>query len=309
MSIVSTHFTSRTTRDVAILTAKYKGLCVGVGGIKGLLEAGGINVFWIRNQLDELTHYAGSSAGSMICYLLIIGYEPIDVLRILCSSDLSSKFSTINFMNLSTLFGLYPNSILKNKLEEITMLKIGYFPTFKQLYEKMGKYFIVTNYCLSETNISDRKIYCSPETTPDMNVIDSIVISCSLPIIFQKATMNNKTYIDGAFTSKFPINALQNSMPANSSILGIFLCDQQSNMDNFFGYMTELLSVSLREQNELYNLNKNTHVVELNDTTSSLSFNIATKDKVYMFSRGMKCVKELFTFIESENKVSKTKIE
>lgn len=284
---------SRYTED--IFDKEYEGLCIGVGGARAILEAGALHEFWVRGLLKNLKYYAGSSAGSMFCYLLAIGYEPIDILTTFCSTEFVSSFAIPNFMNIPSICGLYPNSVIRNKLEQMTMLKIGYVPTFSDLVEKHGKLIIVTAYCLSEKEVEQRRTYFSPSTSPNMAVIDAVVLSCSIPLIFQKAVYEGKVYIDGAYTSVFPIQALQNVVPEDSNILGIFLEQTRSSCDTFFGYVSELISISLREQDRMSGVTNKSEVLQITDftNTSALNFNMSRTDKMALFTNGTKQVQNL----------------
>lgn len=280
-----------------IFNKQYTGLCISVGGIRGLLQAGAIHEFYIRKQLDNVNFYAGSSVGSMICTLLAIGYTPLDILTTFCSPDISTQFSGMNIMNLPTLSGFYPNTILREKIQELIMLKIGYIPTFKDMLTNYNKYLIIPVYCLSENTINKRKIYCSPENTPDMKVLDAVILSCSIPIVFQKAKYNEKVYLDGAYTDMFPIKYLCRLMSKDSNILGITLEQPvDNNLNSLMGYLIAIHMIPLYDQEiNKDDIPENAEVIELCNSTKvqSFKFNLSVKEKMDMFSRGSKQIKNL----------------
>lgn len=281
---------------------KYTGICIGAGGAKAALELGAINEFWSRNQLQNLYYYSGSSAGSMLALLMAVGYTPAEILAKLCSPDFARHFNTINFMNIPSIYGLYPNSILRNKIEEMVMVKLGYCPTFAQLRDRIGKYIIVPVYCLSETDESKRKIYCSPQNTPNMHVITAVVLSCTMPIMFQKATYDGNVYLDGAYVSSFPIKELQKVSPVNTPILGILLDNRNSaDMNTFTGYSMEILLIAVKDQDNLSSVTDYTDVFEITTPPNlqSHNFNITTKDKMRLFSIGTNQIKKLFISIDA----------
>lgn len=290
---------------------KYKGICLGIGGIKGIIEAGAIHEFWIRGQLRNLTHYAGSSAGSMIVFLLAIGYEPISILTVLCSPEFSSQFATINFMNLSSLYGLYPNNNIRKQLETLTMVKLGFLPTFADLKERMNKHMIIPIYCISEKELNKRKIYCSPDATPSMPIIEAIMLSSSMPIMFQKSVYEGKTYLDGGYTSAFPIREIERQMPSGSDILGIFLDHSEINTDSFFTYFGEIFLIPIREQDYTTNLAEHTDIMELtySKTYSPFKFNLTPTQKMHMFSSGTMQIKNALKASRLYKKDEKEKAE
>jgi len=284
-------------------TKQYGGICIGVGGIKGILQSGAIHEFWVRGQLKNLTYYSGSSAGGMIAALLCIGYEPIDLLTSLCTPDFANQMnSNLNFMNLPTIYGLYPNSIIRKKIEQMFMLKLGYLPTFLDIKNKLHKFLTIPIYCISEKEIKNRKIYCSPVTTPDMQVVDAIVLTCSIPLVFQKAVYKDKVYIDGAYTSTFPIQALQDVCPIECPILGICIKDEEINLDSFIGYSSAILTIPLQEQHNLCNMYSDIDVIEIqaDSSVSAFNFNLSVREKIHMFNFGVKQVKDLLSSRESD---------
>jgi predicted acylesterase/phospholipase RssA len=272
----------------------YAGICVGIGGIKGIILAGAVHEFWERSQLKNLSYYAGSSAGSMIVSLLSIGYSPVDTLTMLCAPDFANNFDSMNFMNLSSIFGLYPNSIIRNKLEQMFKLKLGYLPTFLDIYKKLHKIVIIPVYCLSEQD-DDRKQYCSYKTTPDMQIIDAIILSSSVPILFEKAEYQDKVYIDGAYTSMCPIDALQEMVPEGTKILGLCLKPSSVNFKSFLNYAMRIMSIPLDVQRNFDNLLPNTYVIQLcsDSDTTSFNFKLTTTEKMNMFSSGTKQIQLL----------------
>jgi predicted acylesterase/phospholipase RssA len=304
--ITSTGPKTRVTKDTPY--KKYKGLCVGVGGIRGLIEAGAIHQLWKRGQLDSLQYFAGCSAGSIIITMLAIGCDPMEILSLACAQDIMKQFSTVNFLNIPLLFGLFPNSILKKKIEEILILKLGYLPTFKNIYDKLGKYIMIGLYVLSAPS-DKRKIFASHITTPNMKISDAITLSCGIPIIFEKGIHEGQTYIDAAFNSVVPIQAFQEIVPSNFPILTICLEDSDSDISTFNGYIMEVLLIALRNQDNYSNIKSNVDIIQLSDESKTISFrlDLSTTAKIALFTRGIKLVKELLSQIESGSPNKKEK--
>lgn len=277
-----------------INSKKYEAICIGSGGTKGLLALGALHELITKEKLinDDIKYYSGCSVGSIIVVLLAIGYNPIDILVTICSSYFSNSFKHINFVNLKNIQGLYPNDILKNKIEELLIQKLGYSPTFKDIHENMGKYIMIPVYCLSEP-VNKRNIYCSPENTPNMKIIDSLVMSCNIPLVFQKVVYEGKVYIDGAYTSSFPIKELEKITPKNINILGINLRSTSNNIDSLMGYILEIMLVPIQDQDNESNLGNNIDIINLyTNKISSFNFNMTTKDKIEIFNEGINQVRD-----------------
>jgi predicted acylesterase/phospholipase RssA len=62
-------------------TELFKGLCISSGGMKGLYYLGVLDYYYEKKLLDNVKYYAGTSIGSLICLLLIIGYTPKEIFQ------------------------------------------------------------------------------------------------------------------------------------------------------------------------------------------------------------------------------------
>lgn len=283
---------------------QYKGLCLGVGGMKGLLLLGALHVFWQNEQLQTITHLAGSSVGSMIVALLAIGYNPLEMLVAICDAYFTNQFSALNWRNIGTIMGLFPNNILRTKLEEMFMIKLGYLPTFKQLAENLDKHLIIASYCLSDPDPKTSKVYFSWESSPEMSIIEAIILSCSVPGIFQQAKYNGKVWTDGACTSMFPIRELQAKSPNNIPMLGLYLGSDPVNLDDPLGYLYALMSFPFRDQDNLSGLSENIDYVAIKGTESaglmsSINFARGASQKINMFISGARQIQNIFKKIQA----------
>src|SRR5208283_3086785 len=110
---------------------------------------------------------------------------------------LTSQFGAFNFGNIGTLKGLFPHSILRTKLEELVLLRLGYLPTLGDLLSRLHKHVIITAYCLSEPDPRKSKVYFDPLTHPDMPLVEAVIISCSIPGLFEQSRWGGKVWIDG----------------------------------------------------------------------------------------------------------------
>ena len=272
----------------------YHGLCMPGGGMKSLYILGAVNELYIRKQLD-LKYIAGTSAGAMIGYLLAIGYDCSKIFTELCSSYISQKFNGLNFLNLPSMYGIFPKSILYDKLKELTLLKLGYLPTFKDLYIKLNKYLIVTTYKLSNRDHTQRKIYLCPDTHPDMLAIEGVILSSAIPFIFERMTYENDIYVDGAYTSNFPINYLDKVCPQELNIVGVCFKDKHPNYNSFLEYIKTVLSISIDKQRT--DTTKRVDVFEIalpdNNGIDVLSFSASTKEKISAFQFGANFIRPL----------------
>ena len=91
---------------------------------------------------------------------------------------------------------------IQEELEKITISKIGFLPTLKDIHDKFNKNLICCTY-----NITlNRTEYISYENNPDLPCIIALKMSSNLPLIFENFLYNGNLYIDGGIGDNFPID-------------------------------------------------------------------------------------------------------
>ena len=262
----------------------YEGLVISSGAIKGFLILGFLD--YIHADISAVKYYCGCSVGSYICMLLSIGYTPLEIIIYLCTNDISQLFKDLNPLMLKDFYGMVDVNLMLDYIEEMIKYKIGYVPTFKNLYDNYDKILICPAY-----NITDnKKEYLSVDTYPDMPISRACILSSNIPFLFSKVEYNGKCYIDGASFDAFPLNKLS-EYTNNCKILGItFDLKKRDNIDSFTSYVKTILSC-LTEKT--YNLRDNITVRTLNFNYEALEFNIDTKTKIKMYIDGYNQSKKL----------------
>ena len=262
----------------------YEGLVIAAGAIKGFLILGFLD--YIHADISAVKYYCGCSAGSYICMLLSIGYTPLEIIIYLSTNDISQLFKDLNPLMLKDFYGMVDVNLMLDYIEEMIKYKIGYIPTFKNLYDNYDKILICPAY-----NITDnKKEYLSVETYPDMPISKACILSSNIPFLFSKVEYNGKCYIDGASFDAFPLNKLSD-YTNNCKILGItFDLKKRENIDSFTSYVKKIV-YCLTEKT--YDLRENTAVRTLNFNYEALDFNIDTKTKIKMYVDGYNQSKKL----------------
>ena len=119
----------------------FNAIVLSGGGLKGFGLLGGIQ-YMIDNKLFEnIKYYSGTSIGSVICFFLAIGYTPIELMVYIISNKV---FEYQKIKSLDCLIkgeGIYDFSEFHLHFEQMTLDKIGYIPTLKELYENMKAKF------------------------------------------------------------------------------------------------------------------------------------------------------------------------
>lgn len=266
-------------------------LVLAGGSIKGFASLGVVQYF-LDNKLLDIDTYIGCSCGSMIGYLLAIGYTPIEMITYLCVNNSLTDIATDFDFN-KMLEGKGITEFKFQKLfEKMTIDKIGRLITFEELYESFGKKFICSVYNLTKRQTE----YFGVDTTPKMPCITALIMSCNLPIISEKYKYMDCHYIDGGICDNFPIQLVDNGV---DSVLGVNIdgnnetgiCENKE--FNITEYFFELLFVPVRQIsiNKIENCSDKTYVFVVKIDTNKLQFNLTKNEMMDLFSSGYQQVK------------------
>ena len=270
----------------------FNAIVLSGGGLKGFGLLGGLQ-YMIDNKLFEnIKYYSGTSIGSVICFFLAIGYTPIELMVYIISNKV---FEYQKIKSLDCLIkgeGIYDFSEFHLHFEQMTLDKIGYIPTLKELYENMGKILYTCTF-----NITKKmKEYISYHTYPDMLCIDAIKLSSSLPFIFNDCIFMDNYYIDGGVVDNCPFSAINEK----DAIILIFNIEQFDKNDDYKKIIDKFYTIITIPMNELQQLqlnyiNTNCKLITLFfDPIKIYEFNMTHSDKLELFSVGYNQTKTFF---------------
>jgi len=288
----------------------YDAIVLASGAVKGLIILGALDYYYEKNLLTNLKIYSGCSVGSIISYLLLIGYNPKEIFAYTCSKDIFVLFTTINLVALPEHYGVVDSNMLYKYLEEMTMLKLGYMPTFKDLYEKYNKILLCPAYNL--TNVTS-STYFSYLTNPDMIALKAVCLSSNIPFFFSKAEYKGDLYIDGAFFDGFPlIKTIDLFCKEKNKVLGILFNHEDEheykiaslidylksiitikNQDNFKTNYIKKIKLYLKELKERPD-GSEVDLVFLEAKVQSLDFSLDMQKRLKMFKEGKSYIKTQF---------------
>jgi len=282
----------------------YDTIVLSGGGVKGFCTLGALQ-FMQDNQLinENLNKFVGTSVGSMICFFLCIGYTPIELVVSLCSKEIFENLK-INSIEKILKDGVYDYNIINEHCKELTLEKLNFIPTLKDLKEKFNKELIISTY-----NYTDQKQeYVHYTNYPDLSCLDAIRMSSNLPFIFNDFEYKNKKYIDGGFGDNFPLQCCEES----EDIIAISLRDrdqtEEKDSDNYKGIIDKFYKLVLIPLNEMYKIKvepykdkKNIHILELEvEDVKIYKFNLSHSEKLELFSFGYNQAKKFFKEIKSK---------
>ncbi len=159
------------------------GICLSGGGARGIAHVGVLQALEEHNIAPR--YISGSSAGSIVGVLYASGISPQDILEMIIKTSMFKVFR----------LGLGAGLVSINHLKEILS---EYVPgdDFLNLEKKL--YVCVTNLNTGKWEIRHKGI-----------LLDTIVASSAIPMIFEPVKIENATYVDGGVLNNMPLEPLK----------------------------------------------------------------------------------------------------
>lgn len=259
-------------KEIKTNNIKFNTLSLSGGGIKGIVFLGALKYLEENNLLNDINTFCGVSVGSIICFLIIIGYKYDELYKFILNLDIK-KFINIDINLFIDKYGLNDGKDIINILKIFMKKKnIKENITFKELYELTKKELII-----SVSNISDKKVeYYNYKNYPNFEVLLSIRMSFSIPLIFCPVIYNDKYYIDGSCLDDL-IYCKEN----NNECLYLYI-NNDNKIINLETYFNNIINTLIYKKN-------------INECKNLIIFNISNID-TFNFNVSKEKIKELFNF-------------
>lgn len=214
---------------------KIKNLVLSGGGINGIAHIGALFALSELGYLNKIETFAGTSVGSLIISLYILGYEPAELYDFIKLFDLS-KLKNLSIMNIH-LFGLDTGSKMEYVIKRLIQGK-GFDENIKlkELFDLKKKKLIFTTVCINTMEI----YYISHETHPDLPLYLAIRMSISIPFIYCPIHYKEHLFIDGGCLDNYPISVFKHE---KENTIGILLTDSKNKIDKIENLETYILRV------------------------------------------------------------------
>jgi predicted acylesterase/phospholipase RssA len=260
-------------------------LYLSTGGIKGYSILGVIKLLEKKDILKNFKTIIGNSIGSVIGFLIILGYSSKSIYKLLLKNLEEVLFKKqINeenlILNLINHYGINNGKSYKKVLEFLLReKKYKINISFKELYEKNNINFIVIASDIKNIEL----FYFSKNTTPNYPVINSIMASTCLPLIFKPILYNNRILIDGGYFNNIKIKYITKKtlvvdIKSDSNYLDI------NDSMNLLEYSKLLINSLLKsvQNNTNYN-SKNIIKLYFNIPGISLNINNDIRQDLYLY--------------------------
>lgn len=212
-------------------------LILSGGGVKGIAHIGALKALEDLDMLKNIKTIAATSVGSLVGYMYIIGYSPIELLSVIKGINMG-KMKSLSLTNLLDKFSIDDGTKMLSIIEMMTSAKkYDINVTFKELYSKTHIAFTVVSACLN----NKEAYYFSHTRTPNMSIIKALMMSIAVPIYFPPVTYDGKMFVDGGCMDNYPIGLFADKL---DSVIGIYLCDHvdfQDKINNLEDYLLHLM--------------------------------------------------------------------
>lgn len=254
-----------------------------------MVSLGALQYLSDHKMLDGIKRFFGTSSGTILSLLLIVGYKPIELLVFICTEKVYKKMGGLNLTNIfmtgKPLMSFEP---IKDALELLVVEKIGFTPTMRQLKDMFDVDFTVTTYNLSD----DTREYINHETHPDLSVISAIRMSSSYPLLFEPYCCDGKLYLDGGIVDNFPI---ERTDPKEKS-LGVITLNPQKKYShelNNIDFALKLLQIFIQTVTiDKIKRVKNCDIVVLDTQSVFFNFDSSNNEIIAMFDKGYALCRE-----------------
>jgi predicted acylesterase/phospholipase RssA len=273
----------------------YDTLVLAGGSSKGIVTLGALQYAYDNYLIKNVNKYVGTSSGAMISFLLAIGYTPIEIITYICCNQLLEKILHFNIVAMINGEGASSFTNIYESFEKMTIEKIGFLPTFRDLKERFGKTLVFVTYNITENKAE----YLSYETYPNLPCLIAIRMSANLPLIFEKYKYGNSYYIDGGVCDNFAIDI---GDKIGNKILGIVLNSRKEDFSNepdmnILEYIYKIMFIPVSQilEYKLKNISDKCKIVNLDyNKIKFFNFDINSKEKLEMFSSGYMQMKKQF---------------
>ncbi|MFO7923713.1 MAG: patatin-like phospholipase family protein [Bacteroidales bacterium] len=167
------------------MAKKYKtGLVLSGGAARGLAHLGVIKALYEKDIKPDVI--SGTSAGSIAGAFLADGYDPEELLEIFMEKKiyefLSLSFGKMGLLKIQGIKEVLQKNLKAKKFEDLNI----------------PLYVAVTNMNSGET-----------EYFNEGDLIDIVIASSSIPVLFIPSTMNGSVYADGGILDNLPVRPIR----------------------------------------------------------------------------------------------------
>lgn len=264
-------------------------LVLSGGSIKGISTLGSIKYLEDHNYLESIDTYIGTSIGSIIAYLLLIGYQSIDIFSYILDTEFLNEYKHLDFVSMIKNEGAFDFSVINNHLKRLTIDKIGTYITMGDIKNILKKRLVCCTYNYTKKRVeyldSDKEEYAS------MSCLLALRLSSNIPVLFSKFKYNGDYYIDGGIADNYPCILPDKSIGIvigyqEQDVLSKDVSSKDTSQDkeSLLEYIYNICHIPIKR---IYHLSPKPKInITLHIPTQMYNMFLTTKGKLEMFSQG-----------------------
>ena len=262
-----------------------KNLVLSGGSMKGLAYIGMIKCIEEYNIVKKIDNFIGTSIGACVCFCLLIGFTYEELYDVFINLDINKarNINVDNILNFGTTYGVDNGEKIVKILKVFLKKKLQVNSiTFSELYEKTQKNITIIGSCLNTTSVE----YFNLKNNPNMDVIDALRISISIPLFFTPVIYKNKYYVDGALTNNYPIDICVNN---NKETLGVVLTSNTytyTEINSIDNYLISIINTNFVHQDKEKIKKYHDITIDLEIECNSFDFSLSTEIKKDIINQG-----------------------
>lgn len=266
-------------------------LVLSGGSIKGIGTLGSVKYLEDHGYLKNIDTYMGTSVGSILCYLLLIGYKATEIFAYILDTNFLNEYKHLDFLSMIKNEGALDFSVIDKHLKQLSLDKIGTYITMGDVKNILKKRFVCCTYNYTKRNVeyldSDKEEYSK------LPCLLALRLSSNIPVLFSKMKYNGDYYIDGGIADNYPC------MISDKSI-GVFismetLSDPSEDKESLLEYIYNICHIPIRR---IYHLSPKPKInITLKIPPQMYNMFLGTKGKLEMFEEGYYQTKKALDYI------------
>jgi len=242
-------------------------LIISGGSTKTIAVLGAVQYLEEQNKISNVINYVGTSAGSMLCFFLSLGYSIHEILDILKTDFFGENLHALDMdellnLNITNSYGMDSGNQIVSFMQQVMYTKLKrQEATFLEYAKITGKNLVV---CVA--NITKKTSeHLSVDTYPNLNVIDALRMSIGIPFLFTPIRYNDCFYVDGGIYESFPLSYVnQYTDPLQDTIaINTVLKQENKNIDNFLDYVSRIIHTIVEKANNTDITSSKLHIVNI----------------------------------------------
>jgi predicted acylesterase/phospholipase RssA len=176
-----------------------KNIIFSGGGFKGWAYIGTIRALHEKIPFKNIEQVIGVSIGSLLALLYILQIDYRFLLDFRINIDIK-KYLDVDIDSFLINQSLIEGIKFKELFLNCTQNKITNDTTFMELYNKIGIKYTTCAFNITKVQLD----YFDKDLTPDIKIMDAIMASCALPLLFPAYCIKNNWYYDGGICNNCP---------------------------------------------------------------------------------------------------------